>query len=145
MGGVLARQVQARRKIRTGLTAEAIVGGALGSVARPEALIVGLYDTHGRLRVAGRTTPLPRPARAELRHVLAPVPSTHPWPTTIPSSRFGQRPSGPIDYVQVTPTTVFELDVGISFEYDRWRYATRYVRLRADLHPGDVPVLNSPA
>jgi hypothetical protein len=38
----------------------------LGSIARPEALIVGRYDARGRLRVAGRTTALPRPARAEL-------------------------------------------------------------------------------
>ncbi|MDT7700256.1 MAG: hypothetical protein QOJ30_2581, partial [Pseudonocardiales bacterium] len=70
---------------------------------------------------------------------------THPWPATIPSSRFGQRPSEPIDYLQVAPRTVVELDVDTSFEQDRWRHATRYIRLRADLHPGDVPVLDSPA
>jgi ATP-dependent DNA ligase len=133
------------RKIRTRLTAEAVVGGVLGSIARPEALIVGRYDTRGRLRVAGRTTALPRPARAELGHVLTPVANTHPWPVTIPSSRFGQRPSEPIGYVQVAPTTVVELDVDTSFQQDRWRHATRYIRLRADLHPGDVPVLDPPA
>jgi hypothetical protein len=32
------------RKVRTRLTAEAVVGGVLGSIAHPEALIVGRYD-----------------------------------------------------------------------------------------------------
>ncbi|MEK6439844.1 ATP-dependent DNA ligase [Pseudonocardia sp. T1-2H] len=78
------------RKIRTRRTTEAVVGGVLGSIARPEALILGRYDTRGRLRVAGRTTPLPQPARAELGHVLTtPASGTHPWPVTIPSSRTG--------------------------------------------------------
>jgi ATP-dependent DNA ligase len=134
------------RKIRTRHTTEAVVGGVLGSIDRPEALIVGRYDTSGRLRVAGRTTALPRPARTELGRVLTPgAVGTHPWPVTIPSSRFGQRPSEPIDYVQVAPRTVVELDVDTSFQQDRWRHAARYVRLRADLCPGDVPVLDSPA
>jgi hypothetical protein len=58
---------------------------------------------------------------------------------------FGQRPSEPIDYLQVAPTTFVELDVGTSFQQDRWRHATRYVWLRAGLHPADVPVLDPPA
>ncbi|MCU1650470.1 MAG: dependent ligase [Pseudonocardia sp.] len=41
------------RKIRTRRTAEAVVGVVLGSIARPEALILGRYDARGRLRVAG--------------------------------------------------------------------------------------------
>jgi ATP-dependent DNA ligase len=60
------------RKIRTRLTLEAVVGGVLGSIARPEALNLGRNDTSGRLRVASRTTPLPRPARTELGRVLTP-------------------------------------------------------------------------
>jgi hypothetical protein len=52
--------VQTGVKIRTRLTAEAVVGGVLGSLEQPEALILGRPDPHGRLRVAGRTTPLPR-------------------------------------------------------------------------------------
>jgi ATP-dependent DNA ligase len=134
------------RKIRTRLTAEAVVGGVLGSIARPEALILGRYDTRGPLRGAGRTTPLPHPARAELGHLLTtPAPGTHPWPATIPSSRFGQRPGEPLDYLQIAPTTVVELDVDTSFEQDRWRHATRYIRVRPDRHPRDVPVLGSSA
>ena len=42
-------------KIRT---AEAIVGGVLGSIEDSEALILGRPDPDGRLRVAGHRTPI---------------------------------------------------------------------------------------
>lgn len=125
-------------KIRTRLTAEAVVGGVFGSLARPEALIVGQYDPHGRLRVAGRTAALSPAARVELAAVLTPAAGGHPWPRVIPSSRFGQLPSKPIEYVQVAPTVVVELDVDTAYENHRWRHGTRFVRIRADLHVGDV-------
>ena len=38
------------RKVRTRFTEEAVVGGVLGTLARPEALIVGRPDRRGRLR-----------------------------------------------------------------------------------------------
>ena len=53
------------RKIRTRNTAEAVVGGVLGSLIQPEALIVGCRDGHGRLHVSGRTTPLSPAAQSE--------------------------------------------------------------------------------
>jgi hypothetical protein len=34
----------------------------------------------------------------------------HPWPPAIPSSWFGQLPSAPIEYLQVGPTAVVQLD-----------------------------------
>jgi hypothetical protein len=42
------------------------------------------------------------------------VSDEHPTEPTVPSE--------PIDYVQVAPTTVVELDVDTSFEQDRWRH-----------------------
>jgi hypothetical protein len=73
-------------KIRTWLTAEAVDGGVLGSIARPEPLIVGRYDARGRLRVASRTTarcPDPRAPNSAASWA-------HPWcrgqPATIGSS-----------------------------------------------------------
>jgi ATP-dependent DNA ligase len=127
------------RKVRTRLTAEAVVGGVLGSVTRPEALILGRHDARGRLRVAGRTGPLPAAARAELGALLLPAAAgEHPWPVAIPSSRFGQRPGELVDYLQVVPATVVEVDADTSFERDRWRHATRFLRVRADLQPNDV-------
>jgi hypothetical protein len=129
--------VQTRVKIRTRLTAEAVVGGVLGSLEQPEALILGRPDSR-RLRVAGRTTPLPRAARTEIAAMLTPAVGGHPWPPVIPSSRFGHLASAPIEYVQVDPTMVVELDVEVSFENHRWRHSARFVRIRAELQPKDL-------
>jgi hypothetical protein len=51
----------------------------------------------------------------------------------------------PIPYAGWSNTIATLHRFATSFEQDRWRRATRYVRLRADLHPADVPVLGSPA
>jgi ATP-dependent DNA ligase len=125
-------------KIRTRLTAEAVVGGVLGSLDHPEALVLGRPDPQGRLRVAGRTKRLPPAARAELAALLAPAAAGHPWPVAIPSSWFGQLPSRPVDYRPVVPVRVVELDVDTAFERHRWRHGARFVRVRPDLEPMDL-------
>ena len=125
------------RKVRTRTTAEAVVGGVLGPVVQPDALIVGCRDTSGRLRVSGRTTPLSPVARSTMTHVLQPPGASHPWPRTIPSSRFGQLPSQPVTYTKVKPRVVVELDVDGSFEDYRWRHACGFVRVRRDLKAAD--------
>ena len=48
------------------------MGGILGPLDAPEALLLGRPDEHGRLQVAGRTTPLTLPARRELGALLVP-------------------------------------------------------------------------
>jgi ATP-dependent DNA ligase len=131
------------RKVKTRLTAEAVVGGVLGTLAEPDALVVGRYRAHGRLRVAGRTTPLSAAAREHLRGVLAPPAGEHPWPEVIPSARFGQRPSEPVAYVQVAPSVVVELEVDAAYEQGRWRHPVRFVRSRLDLHPEEITQASS--
>jgi hypothetical protein len=128
-------------KIRTRLTAEAIVGGVIGSLEQLEALILGRHDHRGRLHVAGRTTPLPPPACTEISAVLTRAAGGHPWLPAIPSSRFGQLPSEPIEYLKVAPATVVELDVDTAFENHRWRHGARFVRVRAELRPEDLSPL----
>ena len=132
------------QKVRARRTAEAVVGGVLGTLDRPDALVLGRPDPAGRLRIAGRTTPLAAVHRRELLHVLRPYAGAHPWPALIPSSRFGQRPSQPVEYVQVEPTVVVEVDVDTSYEEQRWRHAARFVRLRNDLRRGDLGPLTDP-
>ncbi len=142
--GVVAKRVdqtyragaRAWRKIKTRLTAEAVVGGVLGSLPDLEALVVGRFGKDRRLRVAGRTTALSGAAPRELEQVLSLARGQHPWPKVILSSRFGQRPSKPVNYVQVLPSLV-ELEVDTSYEQDRWRHPVRFLRIRRDLDPLD--------
>jgi hypothetical protein len=130
--------VQIRLKIRTRLTAEAVVGGVLGSLDHPEALVLGRPDPQRRLRIAGRTRPSPPAARAELAALLTPAAAGPPWPPAIPSSWFGQPASKPIDYQPVMPNRIVELDIDTMFERHRWRHGARFVRIRADLTPRDL-------
>jgi hypothetical protein len=65
------------------------VGGVIGARTAPTALVLGCYDTPGRLRVIGRTQPVGVLAGAELAALLTEPHGPHPWPTTIPASRFG--------------------------------------------------------
>jgi ATP-dependent DNA ligase len=125
-------------KVRTRVTADAVVGGVIGSLRAPEALVLGLPDERGRLRVAGRTGPLTLPARRELGTLLVPPQRTHPWPERIPSSRFGQLPPEPVDYTPKEPLLVVEVDADVCFEHERWRHATTYRRVRGDLEPADL-------
>ena len=125
-------------EVRTRVTADAVVGGVIGALDAPEALLLGRPDEHDRLRVAGRTVPLTLPARRELGAVLMPPRRAHPWPERIPSSRFGQLPGDLVDYTPTEPLLVVEVDADVSFEHDRWRHPTTYRRVRSDLRPMDL-------
>jgi ATP-dependent DNA ligase len=126
------------QKVRTRVTAEALVGGVIGPLHAPQVLILGRVDDGGRLRIAGRTGPLPAPIRTELGAVLQPPKRIHPWPVTIPSSRFGQLPAKPVEYTPVDPAVVVELDADVAFELGRWRHPTALRRLRLDLTAEDL-------
>lgn len=125
-------------KVRTRVTAEAVVGGVIGPLDAPEALVLGRRDEDGRLRISGRTSALSAAARRELAAVLSAPRGPHPWPPTIPSSRFGQLPPEPVVYTRAEPLVVVEVDADVCFEQDRWRHATVFRRVRADLGPDDV-------
>lgn len=110
-------------KVRTRITTEAIVGGVIGSLDTPEVLILGRHDLQGRLRVAGRTSPLPAAVRREVGQALIAPVAAHPWPAVLPSSRFGQLPPRPVAYTPVEPLVVVEIDADTAMEQDRWRHA----------------------
>lgn len=59
--------------MRAYTSAEAVVGGVLGQISAPVALVLGRPDARGELRVVGRTTPIPRHLRAELGTQLRPA------------------------------------------------------------------------
>jgi hypothetical protein len=101
-------------KVRTRLTADAVVGGVIGPLQAPEALLLGLPDEQGRLRMAGRTGPLTLPARRDLGVLLRAAQRARPWPDQIPSSRFGQLPGDFVDYTPTEPLLVVEVDADVA-------------------------------
>jgi ATP-dependent DNA ligase len=126
---------RAWQKIRTQLSGEAVVGGVLGPVDAPRALVLGRPDGRGHLRVVGQTLPLPRAASDELGAVLHPADAAHPWPATL-RPRFGD--ATPLRYTRVRPDVVVELDVDTAQDDGRWRHPTRYRRQRVDLRTPDL-------
>ncbi|MFC4943502.1 hypothetical protein [Pseudonocardia sp. GCM10023141] len=72
---------------------------------RPHALLLGLCDEWGHLRVAGRTAPLPPAARRDVGAALSPPSGLHPWPGTVSSSRWGQLPPERVSYPPAVSTT----------------------------------------
>lgn len=136
------------RKLRRRHTTEAIVAGVLGPVSQPEALLLGRYDADGRLRYAGRTAPLAAAARAELAPLLTQSGTrrdgrtNHPWPKPLPAGWSGSFDrTGPLEYRQVAPVIVAEIQVDSAYEHTRWRHAVRFVRMRGDLSVFDVPLI----
>ncbi|MHA6631836.1 ATP-dependent DNA ligase [Pseudonocardia sichuanensis] len=145
--GVVAKRLNqsylpthAWRKVRTRSSAEAIVGGVLGPISAPVALVLGRRDEQGLLRVVGRTGTLPRTVRAELGAVLRPAGPRHPWPPVLPPSRFGH--AAPVGYVRVEPVVVVELLVDTAVDEVRgrpvWRHPARLLRTRSDLRAADL-------
>jgi ATP-dependent DNA ligase len=127
-------------KVRGRTSAEAIVGGVLGPIRAPVALVLGRRDQLGALRVAGRTSTIPRAQRAELGALLRPAGAEHPWPPVLVPSRFGA--AAPVAYHRVRPDVVVELAVDSAVDVLRgravWRHPARMVRVRHDLWTADV-------
>jgi ATP-dependent DNA ligase len=122
------------RKLRTRVTAEAVVGGVTGPVDAPGELILGRFK-NGRFRLAGRTTTLHPAASTELGTLLRPT-AAHPWPEVLPPYRFGGAPTA---YTRVAPELVVELSTDFALEGQRWRHPVRFMRYRADLCAADLP------
>jgi ATP-dependent DNA ligase len=150
--GVVAKRVDQKylpgrhhwSKVRSRSTTEAIVGGVTGSLSEPTGLILGRPDEHGRLRVVGRSFPLPRAVRSELASLIVPADRSHPWPTVLPAGRFGLGGGDPVEYVPVAPELVVELEVDVAYEHHRWRHGARFVRTRRDLDPADIQQILGP-
>jgi ATP-dependent DNA ligase len=131
---------RAWRKVKARTSAEAIVGGVLGPVGSPVALVLGRRDEHDRLHVVGRTTTLPRQVRAELGAALQPADRWHPWPAVLPPARFGD--AAPVEYTRVQLVVVVELAVDSAVDVVRgrpvWRHPAQFQRARHDLRAEDL-------
>ncbi|GIF69332.1 ATP-dependent DNA ligase [Asanoa ishikariensis] len=137
------------QKLRARTSAEAIIGGVTGWITAPRTILVGQFDTRGRLRFTGRSTPLTETQRAELAPLLhRPVAQRqglrmeHPWPQPLPSSWTGSWQTRTAQrYTQVEPDTVAELLVDTAFEHGRYRHPVQHIRVRRDISVYDVPIL----
>ncbi|GAA4557704.1 hypothetical protein [Pseudonocardia xishanensis] len=125
-------------KHRTRLSADAIIGGVIGPVEAPTALVLGRHDDRGRLRVVGRTVALQRHASMEVGGLLTRARGPHPWPTVLAGGRLGLPGLDDVEHTPVDPAVVVELDVDTAFEAGRWRHGARLVRVRHDLEAGDL-------
>lgn len=115
---------------------EVIVGAVTGSFDQPQAVIAGRLTPDRQLVTVGRSTALTPAQAAELASVLTPVdPASHPWPEQI-TGFFG---GPPVTLRHLDPVLVAEISADAALQQGRWRHAIRFVRLRPDLVPADVP------
>jgi ATP-dependent DNA ligase len=138
--GVGTRYAPGRRewlKVKSWETTEVVAGGVIGPIERPSQLVAGRYRD-GDLVVVGRTSPLSPRQSAELAAALAPADDDHPWPDRIGTGRFGGgRLSVPL--TRVAPGLVVEVSADAALQAGVFRHPLRYVRVRPDLEPGDLP------
>ncbi|MFJ1568713.1 ATP-dependent DNA ligase [Streptomyces erythrochromogenes] len=125
-------------KIRRRDTTEAIIGAITGTLARPQLLVLGRHDHHGRLRAVGRTVPLrPDAAQQVAEHLTAAGPE-HPWTGVKFSSAWGSREA--LDAILVRPDLVAEISADVAIDRRGvYRHPVRHVRLRLDVSVEDVP------
>ncbi|WSQ06376.1 hypothetical protein OG604_00350 [Streptomyces sp. NBC_01231] len=108
----------------------------------PQTLLLGHYDTGGRLRYTGRTTTLPQAAGHALAPLLAAAAGEHPWTGWTFSAGWGTRET--LNVTLVRPELVVEVGVDVARDSaGRWRHPARWCRARPDLSPGDVELVAS--
>jgi ATP-dependent DNA ligase len=138
--GVGSRYAPGRRewlKVKSWETTEVLTGGVIGPIGAPSQLVAARYRD-GELVVVGRTSPLSPRQSAELAAVLTPASPDHPWPDRIGTGRFGGgRLSVPL--TRVDPGVVVEVSADAALQAGVFRHPLRFVRVRPDLQPGDLP------
>jgi ATP-dependent DNA ligase len=126
-------------KVKSWETTEVIAGGVIGTLGAPSQLVAGRYR-NGELVVVGRTSPLTPAQSAELAAVLAPARNGHPWPERIGTGAFGGGKLS-VPLTRVTPTAVVEISADAALQAGVFRHPLRFVRVRPDLRPEDLPPL----
>jgi ATP-dependent DNA ligase len=126
-------------KVKSWETTEVLAGGVIGPIDRPSQLVAGRYRA-GELVVVGRTSPLDPRQSAELAAVLTPAEGAHPWPERIGTGAFGGGKLS-VALTRVVPTTVVEVSADAALQAGVFRHPLRFVRVRPDLRPDDLPPL----
>jgi ATP-dependent DNA ligase len=140
--GASSRYAAGRRewlKVKSWETTEVLAGGVIGPIERPSQLVAGMYRD-GELVVVGRTSPLSPRQAGELAAVLTPAGADHPWPERIGTGRFGGGRLS-VALTRVVPDVVVEISADAALQAGVFRHPLRYVRVRPDLTPDDLPPL----
>ena len=138
--GVGTRYAPGRRewlKVKSWESTEVLAGGVIGPIGAPSQLVAGRYRD-GELVVVGRTSPLDPRQAAELAAVLSPASGTHPWPERIGTGRFGGGRLS-VALTRVEPSVVVEVSADAALQAGVFRHPLRFVRVRHDLRPDDLP------
>jgi ATP-dependent DNA ligase len=126
-------------KVKSWETTEVLVGGVIGPIQRPSQLVAGRHRD-GELVVIGRSSPLSPRQAAELAAVLGPAADDHPWPLHVGTGRFGGGKLS-VPLTRVDPVVVVEVSADAALQAGVFRHPLRFVRVRPDLLPGDLPPL----
>ena len=130
---------RAWQKYRVRSSTEALVAAVTGSLTRPATVLLGRYDQRGLLRYAGRSTPLKVGAALALAALLTPADARHPWHGRRFSANWGA--STPLEAILVAPELVAEVSTDVArLAGGQWRHPVRYLRVRPDVDPADVPL-----
>ncbi|MEU6814037.1 ATP-dependent DNA ligase [Streptomyces sp. NPDC046860] len=130
-------------KIRRRDTTEAVVGAITGTVARPQALILGRRDEEGVLRAVARSTVLHPDQARRIGAQLAPARPGHAWEGVTFTTSW--RSPTPLDVTLVEPDQVAEISVDTAQANGVWRHPVRVLRLRTDMTPAEVPAVGEVA
>ncbi|GAA4340838.1 ATP-dependent DNA ligase [Streptomyces venetus] len=131
--------VRSWRKYKVRVTTEAVIGAVTGSLAAPHTLLLGRYDTAGRLQYIGRSTTLSRATGRAVADQLGPPHGAHPWTGWTFSAGWGTQRT--LVVVLVQPEVVLEVDVDVARDSaGRWRHPARPHRIRADIDVQEVPL-----
>lgn len=134
-------------KYRTRASTEVVVGAVSGSLSAPATVLLGRLDAVGALHYVGRTSVLSHEAGQRLAAQLTAARDGHPWAGRTFSAGWGSGDELPVQLVE--PVLVAEVSGDVLLDpTGRWRHSVRWLRLRTEAVPGDVPRIgegNDPA
>jgi ATP-dependent DNA ligase len=126
-------------KVKHRDTLDVVCAAVIGSLQRPEALVVGL-PVDDELRIVGRSTPLRAAASRALGRLLQPPEGPHPWPAQVKPGaldRFNSSGRDTIDLTLVEPIVV-EISADVAMTGHSFRHAVQFVRARPELPVDEV-------
>ncbi|MGW4289627.1 ATP-dependent DNA ligase [Streptomyces sp. NPDC004673] len=130
-------------KIRRRDTTEAIIGAITGTLARPQALVLGRRDQRSLLRPVARSTPLHPDQAQHIGTQLTAARLGHTWEGVRFTTSWQSHT--PLDVTLVEPELVAEIVVDTAQSGGVWRHAVRFARLRGDVAPADVAAFGEDA